>query len=237
MIFLSFSVDPRIVLFFLLLASTMADPAPALTTTNDVPTSNTDTSASTCANTRTHRHHQSFKGQHFDLWEMVVTTNKLRAAICNKVAKKTACLVNSLRTVHFKHILKALSSGKDYKFTELQLKSIDQKDQIMYKIKYAEYSKHADNYQNKNIAFASSLLGQCDDSVLQQLADMKGHTSGQYEISGFCPRSTNYAVGYTMMRSLLSKSSPLSANCLSPNNRTTNPLPVSERNSSRTSRL
>ena len=52
----------------------------------------------------------------------------------------------------------------------------------MYKIKYAKYSKHADNYKNNKIALASSLLGQCDDSVLQRLADMKGYTSGQYNI-------------------------------------------------------
>ena len=74
----------------------MADPATALSTTTDVPTSNTGTRASTRANTRTHQHHQSFKGQNFDLWDMVITTDKLRATTYNKLAKKTAGLVNNL---------------------------------------------------------------------------------------------------------------------------------------------
>ena len=113
---------------------------------------------------------------------MVITTDKLRAATYNKLDKRTASLVNSLCTGNFEHILKPLSSGKDHTFTEPLLKSIDQKDQIMYKIKYTKYSKHANNYQNNEIALVSSLLGQWDDYVLQKLADMKDFTSGQYNI-------------------------------------------------------
>ena len=127
MIFLSSSVDRRVVLFFLslLLSSIMAEPANALSTTNDVPTTNTGTRAGV-----------PFRGQDYALWDMVITTDKLRPAAYNKLAKKTAGLVKRLCIGNFEHVLTALSSGKDYKFTELQLKSIDQKDQIIYKIKY-----------------------------------------------------------------------------------------------------
>ena len=91
------SVDRRIAFFLLYLSLFIMDePANALSTTNDVPTTNTSTRASTRANTRTHRHHQSFKGQNFDLWDMVITTDKLRATTYNKLAKKTAGLVNNL---------------------------------------------------------------------------------------------------------------------------------------------
>ena len=156
----------------------MAEPASALSTTNDVPTTNTNTRAST----HTHWPHQPFLGQDYALWDMVITANRLKPTVYNKLAKKTAGLINSLCTGNFEHILTALFFGTDYKFTEPQLKSIDQKAQTMYKIKYTEYSKHTNNYQNNKIALASSLLGQCDDSVLQRLADMKGYTSGQYNI-------------------------------------------------------
>ena len=64
---------------------------------------------------------------------MVIITDKLRANTYNELAKKTTDLVNSLCTGILEHILKALSSGKDYTFTEPQLKSADQKDQIVYK--------------------------------------------------------------------------------------------------------
>ena len=180
MISVSSSIDRRVVLFFLsfLLSSIMAKPASALSTTNDVPTTNTGTRAST----RTHRPRQPFLGQDYALWDMVITTDKLKPAVYNKLAKKTAGLVNRLCTGNFEHVLTALSSGTDYKFTEPQLTSTDQKAQIMYKIKYTEYSKHENNYQNNKIALASSLLGQCGDSVLQQLADMDDYTSGQYDI-------------------------------------------------------
>ena len=115
MISVSSSIDRRVVLFFLsfLLSSIMAEPASALSTTNDMPTTNTCMHASMC----THWPCQPFQGQDYALLDMAITANRLKPAVYNKLAKKTAGLVNRLCTGNFEHVLTALSSGTDYKFT------------------------------------------------------------------------------------------------------------------------
>ena len=134
----------------------MVDPAAsaAHSTTTDVRTSNTDTGTST----RSHRPRQSFQGQNHTQWQMVITSDKLRASTYNKLYKKTVGIVPSVCAGNLKHVLTALSTGKDYKFTEPSLDSTDKKSQLIFKIKYAEYCTHESNYQNNKIALAASLL-------------------------------------------------------------------------------
>ena len=114
------SVNHCIVLLLLLLSSTMVNPAAsaALSTTTDVRTSNTAAGTSTHTGTSPHRPHQSFQGQNHTQWQMVITSDKLRASTYNKVYRKTVSIVPSVCDGNLKHILTALSTSKDYKFTE-----------------------------------------------------------------------------------------------------------------------
>ena len=76
----------------------------------------------------------------------------------------------------------ALSTGDDYQFIEPALTSPEKSADIIFKVKFDAYSKHKRNYENNKAILASSLINQCDDYVVQQLAEMKDHITGQYDI-------------------------------------------------------
>ena len=113
---------------------------------------------------------------------MVITSDKFRSSTYAKLYKRTVSMVPSICDGNLKHILTAHNDGKDYKFVKPSLDALDDKSQLMFKIKYAAHCKHESNYQNNKIALAASLLGQCDDPALHQLADMDGHATGQFDI-------------------------------------------------------
>ena len=174
--------DHRIVLFLLLLSATSMSDSAALSTTTDVRTSNTASGTSTRAGTRSHRSRKPFEGQNYKDWQMVITSDKLRANTYANLYKRTVGMVPSICDGNLKHILTALSDNKDFKFVEPSLDDLDDKSQVIFKIKYAAHCKDESTYNNNKIALAASLLGQCDDSVLHQLADMDNHATGQYDI-------------------------------------------------------
>ena len=120
------SVDHCIILLLLLLSSTMAD-STALLTTTDVRTSNTAAGTSTRTGTRLHRPCKPFEGQNHAQWQMVITSDKLRASTYSKVHRKTVGIVPSICDENLKHVLTALSDGKDYKFIEPPLDALDDK--------------------------------------------------------------------------------------------------------------
>ena len=166
MISVSSSIDRCVALFLLYLSLSfliMADSAAnALSTTSDVPTANTGT--------RAHWHHQPFKGQHFDIWKVAITSNRLKPAVYNKVRKQTSAVVAHLCTGNVTHVLTALSTGNNYQFAKPALTSTEKTAKITFKVEYDAYNKHKSAYDNNKAILASSLLNQCDDSVLQQLA-------------------------------------------------------------------
>ena len=182
MISVSPSVDLRITLFLLYLSLSffiMAySTANALSPPSDVSTTNTGTRTGT----RAHRHHQAFKGQNFDIWKVVITSERLKPAVYNKVRKHTSAVVSRLYTGNVTHILNALLTGNDYQFTKPALTSTEKTAEITFRVEYDAYSKHKSAYKNNKAILASSLLNQCDDSILQQLANMKDHDKGQYNI-------------------------------------------------------
>ena len=156
----------------------MADSAAnALSTTSDMPTANTGTRTGT----RAHRHHQPFKGQYFDLWKVAITSDRLKPAVYNKVRKQTSAVMSHLCTGNVTHVLAALSTGNTYQFAKPALTSIEKTAKITFIVEYDAYSKHKSAYDNNKAILTSSLLNQCDDSVLQQLAEMKDHYKSQYD--------------------------------------------------------
>ena len=171
--------DHCIVFFLLLLSATSMNDSAALSKTMRAP--NTAASTSTRAGTRSQRSRQPFKGQNH-AWEMVITSDKLKASTYTSLYKRTVGMVPSICDGNLKHILIALSAGKDITFVEPSLDDLDEKSQVIFKIKYAAHCKNENTYNNNKIALATFLLGQCDDSVLHQLADMDNHATGQYDI-------------------------------------------------------
>ncbi len=173
------------ILFVLILLSAtriMNDTDAALSTTTDVRASTNAAGTNTRTNTRAHRARQPpFSGQNPD-WSIVITADKLRANTYNKVYRSTVNMVPSICKGNLQHILTAISLNQDTKFVEPPLDGTDEKSQLVFKIKYAEHSKIETIYNNNKIILAASLRGQCDESVLHQLADMNGHAAGQYDI-------------------------------------------------------
>ena len=60
--------------------------------------------------------------------------------------------------------------------------STEKAAEITFKVELDAYITHKSNYENNNAIIASSLINQCDDSVAQQLTEMKDHTTGKYGI-------------------------------------------------------
>ena len=106
----------------------------------------------------------------------------LLAASSNKVRKQTSAVVSQLCTGNVTHILTALLTGNNYQFAKPALTSADKTAEITFRVEYDAYSKHNSAHNNNKAILASSLLNQCDDSVIQQLANMKDHDKGQYSI-------------------------------------------------------
>ena len=108
--------DHRIVLFLLLLSTTSMSDSAALSTTTNVRTSNTATDTNTRAGTRSHRSRKLFEGQNYKDWQMVITSDKLRANTYANLYKRTVGMVPSICDGNLKHILTALNNSKDFKF-------------------------------------------------------------------------------------------------------------------------
>ena len=121
----------------------MAEPANAPSTNNDEPSTNTDTRASTRTNPRTHRHHQPFKGQNYDLWKVVITSENLKPAQFNKIRLQTLAATGDLCTGNITHVLKAIEADKDTVFQKPTLNSATPTEaEIMeFKIDREEYSE------------------------------------------------------------------------------------------------
>ena len=60
--------------------------------------------------------------------------------------------------------------------------STEKAAKITFKVEFDAYSTHKSDYENNRAILASSLINQCDDSVVQQLTEMKDHTTGKYGI-------------------------------------------------------
>ena len=125
------SIDRRIALFIFIFifllqlfsSLVMAEPANVPSTTNDEPSTNTGTRASTRTNPRTPRHHQSFKGQNYDLRKVAITTDNLKPAHFNKIKLQTLATTSDLCTGNITHVLKAIEAGKDTVFKKPTLNS------------------------------------------------------------------------------------------------------------------
>ena len=177
-------VNRRIVIFLLFSLLIMAEPTTAPLTANDAPSTNTGTLASTRTNPRTHRHHQSFKGQNLDLWKVVITGENLKAAHYNKVKHQTLAVTDQLCTGDITHVLKAIVAGTDTFFTKPTLTSATptEGEKMEFKIARSEYSDDMRTYNNNKSKLAQSLLSQRAPSVTEQLKEMKDHSTGHYDI-------------------------------------------------------
>ena len=180
------SIDCRIALFIfifllqLISSLVMAKPANVPSTTNDEPSTNTGKRASTCTNPRTPRHHQSFKGQNYDLWKVAITTDNLKPAHFNKIKLQTLTATSDLCTGNIAHVLKAIEAGKDTVFKKPTLNSATptEAEKIEFKIDCEEYFEDMHTYENNKSKLTLSLLGQCVQSVTEQLKEMKDHSTG-----------------------------------------------------------
>ena len=113
--------------------------------------------------------------------ESGITSDRLKPAVYNRVRKQTSAVVSQLCTGNVTHVLTALSTGNDYKFAKPALTSTEQTAQITFKVEYDAYSKHKAPTTTIR-PYSHLLLNRCDDSVLQQLAEMTDHDKGQYDI-------------------------------------------------------
>ena len=141
--------------------------------TSDAPIANTG---------RQHRHHQSFKGQTFDIWKVAITSDRLKPDVYNKIQKQISAVMSHLCAGNITHVLAALLAGNDYQFAKPALTSTEKTAEITFIVEYDAYSKNKSAYDNNKAKLASSLLNQCIDSVLQQLAEMMDHLNGKYDI-------------------------------------------------------
>ena len=121
------SANRCIALFFFLLhlfsLLIMAEPANVPSSTNDVHSTNTGMRASTRANRRTHRHHQPFKGQNFDLWKVAITSDNLKPAHFNKIKLQMLAATSELCIGNITHVLKVIEAGTDTVFKKPTLNS------------------------------------------------------------------------------------------------------------------
>ena len=113
---------------------------------------------------------------------MAITSDRLKPAVYNKVRKQTSAVVPQLCTGNITHVLTALSIGNDYQFAKPALTLTEKTTEITFKVEFDAYSKYKSAYINNKAILASSLLSQCDDFVLQQLAKKKDHITGKYDI-------------------------------------------------------
>ena len=142
MIILSSSVDHRIVLFLLLLSSIMANPA---------------TTALSTITEFTHRHAYAPAPSVFSRPEPHAVENghhprQAQSKYLYQTGQANCRHRPTVCTGYLKHVLTALSSGTDHKFTKPPLlDSTDDNAQLIFKIKYAEYCKHESNYQTTKL--------------------------------------------------------------------------------------
>ena len=132
--------------------------------------------------TRTRRQHQHFKGQNYQLWNLTFTTNNLKPAHYNKIKQQTSAVTSQICEGSLTHVLQAIEAGTDTAFTKPTLTSAELTAQIIFKIEEEVYSKDKRTYDNNKTKLAQSLISQCELPVIDQLKDMKGHGTGQYDV-------------------------------------------------------
>ena len=89
-----------------------------------------------------------------------------------------------MAAAHRLYVLKAIEADTDTVFQKPTLNSATptEAEKIKFKIDCEEYSEDVRTYENNKSKIARSLLGQCEHSVIEQLKEMKDHSTGQYDV-------------------------------------------------------